>query len=146
MKKMLKIKPFQETLSEKELAKLSKTSVKLGTNEQGIMRAAKQFGFKVKAKNKSTFKDIEKYLNDSIPVIVNWFSRGRSDYSDSCVPDGHYSVVCGIDDRYIYLQDPEIGRIRKIERGDFMTVWFDFTGKRVKPNELVIRQLIAIYK
>lgn len=167
MKKMLKIKPFQETLNagmcgpaslkivlkyygveanERGLAELSGASLKLGTEEKGITKAAKHFGFKVKIKSKSTFKDIEKYLNDGIPVIVDWFSRGRSDYSDSYVPDGHYSVVCGLDDKNIYLQDPEIGKIRKVEREDFMTVWFDFTKKYINPDELIIRQLIAIYR
>jgi len=167
MKIMLKIKPFQETpnagmcgpaslkivlkyygveASERELAELSGCSSDLGTDDRGIAKAAKHFGFKVKIKNKGTFKDIEKYLNEGIPAIVNWFSRGRSDYSDSCVPDGHYSVVCGLDDKNIYLHDPEIGKIRKLDKRDFMTVWFDFTGEYIKPDELVIRQMIAIYR
>ena len=60
--------------------------------------------------------------------------------------DGHYSVVIGLDDEYIYLQDPEIGGERKIKRENFMKVWFDFTGYYLKPEELVLRQLIAIYK
>ncbi|MCX6765192.1 MAG: hypothetical protein NT148_01485, partial [Candidatus Nealsonbacteria bacterium] len=60
--------------------------------------------------------------------------------------DGHYSVVIGLDDKFIYLQDPEIGRMRKIKRYDFMRVWFDFKGDYIKPNELIIRQIIVIFK
>lgn len=167
MKKMLKIKPFQETLnagmcgpaslkivlkyygieaSEKELAKFTGASLDLGTDDKGIVKAAKHFGLKAKIKNGSSFKDIEKYLDEEVPVIVDWFTRGRQDYSDSFVADGHYSVVCGLDDKYIYLQDPEIGKIRKLEKEDFLTVWFDFTGEFINPDELIIRQLIAIYK
>lgn len=52
----------------------------------------------------------------------------------------------GLDDKFIYLQDPEIGKIRKIKRSDFMRVWFDFKGEYLKPNELIVRQLIAVYK
>lgn len=52
----------------------------------------------------------------------------------------------GLDDGFIYLQDPEIGKMRKLTREDFMTVWFDFTEKHIKPNELIIRQIIVIYK
>lgn len=167
MKKMLKIKPFQETLNasmcgpaslkivlkyygveamEKELAKLSKWNKNLGIDDKGIEIAAKHFGFKVKIKNNGSFKDIEKWLIQKVPVIVNWFTRGRKDYSDSDVADGHYSVVAGLDNKFIYLQDPEIGKIRKLERDDFMAVWFDFTGEYIKPNELIIKQIIAIYK
>ena len=167
MKKILKIKPFQETLNasmcgpaslkivlkyygieatEKELAKLAGASSDLGVDDKGLAHAAKHFGFKVKIKNNSNFKDIEKWLDRKVPVIVNWFTRGRKNYSDSDIADGHYSVVAGLDNKFIYLQDPEIGKVRKLERDDFMAVWFDFTGEYIKPNELIIRQIIAIYK
>ena len=164
---MLKIKPFQETLNasmcgpaslkivlkyygveatEKELAKLVGTSPDLGADDKGLARAAKHFNFKVKIKNNSSFKDIEKWLDRKVPVIVNWFTRGRKDYSDSNIADGHYSVVAGLDNKFIYLQDPEIGKIRKLERDDFVKVWFDFRGEYIKPEELIVRQIIAIYK
>ncbi len=163
---MIDIKPFQETLnagmcgpaslkivlsyygvekSEKELAKLCGTKKDLGTDDQGIKDVAEVLGFKVKIKNNSSFKDIKDWLDKKVPLIVNWFTRGRDDYTDEDIPDGHYSVVAGLDSKYIYLQDPEIGKMRKLERDDFMTVWFDFTGKYISPKELIIRQIIAIY-
>ena len=167
MTKHLKVKPFQETLradmcgpaslkivlgyygfnkSEKELARLSGTTQHLGTDQKGLAKAARQLGFKVIVKNNSSFDDIEKWLRGGVPLIVDWFTRGRTDYSDSRVADGHYSVVCGIDSKYIYLQDPEIGGIRKIEKNDFKRVWFDFKGEFIRPSELIIRQIIVIYK
>ena len=167
MKTLLPLKPFQETLNvgmcgpaslkmvlayygiektESELAQLCQTDSELGTSDQDLKRVAEQLGFKVTIKNNSTFEDIASWLEKKVPVIVNWFTRGRMDYDDSTVPDGHYSVVAGLDDDYIYLQDPEIGTMRKLTREDFMTVWFDFTGKYIQPDELIIRQLIAIYR
>jgi len=167
MKKMLKIKPFQETLnagmcgpaslkivldyydiekSEKELAKLCRHNKNMGVDDEKIKRVAGSLGFKVKIKNSSNFKDIENWLDKKVPVIVNWFTKGRQEYSESEVSDGHYSVVAGLDEKYIYLQDPEIGKIRKIKRDDFMRVWFDFKGKYIKVDELIVRQIIAIYK
>ena len=167
MNKHLKIEPFQETLNagmcgpaslkivfdyfginknEKELAKLAGTTKSLGTNVDGLILAAKRSGFKISVKNNSSFVDIEKWLAKGVPPIVDWFTRGRQDYSESDVADGHYSVVCGIDKKFIYLQDPEIGNIRKIEKDDFKRVWFDFAGEYIKPKELIIRQIIAIYK
>jgi len=164
---MLEIKSFQETLNcgfcgpaslkillsyygidktEKELAEMAGWNKELGTDDKGIKAAAEQLGFKVEIKNNSSFEDIEKWLKKGIPVIVDWFTRGRTDYTDADVADGHYSVVAGLDDEFIYLQDPEAGKIRKLEREDFMTVWFDFTGKYIQPDELVVRQIIAIYK
>jgi ABC-type bacteriocin/lantibiotic exporter with double-glycine peptidase domain len=165
MKKFIKLRPFQETLyasmcglaslkivlnyygiekSEKELAKLCKVDKDLGVDDKDIKRVAEQLGFKVVIKNNSTFKDIEKWLDKEVPVIVNWFTKGRQEYSESEVADGHYSVVTGLDDKYIYIQDPEIGKIRKLKRSDFMHVWFDFEGSYIKPSELIIRQIIVI--
>ena len=167
VKIFLKVKPFQETLhidmcgpaslkillsyyglhkTEKELGRLCKTTRELGTNAKGIKHAAEKLGFKVKIKTNSSFKDIETWLKKDVPVIVDWFTRGRKDYSDSDIADGHYSVVIGLDDTFIYLQDPELGKMRKMKKKDFMVVWFDFKGKYIKPNELVIRQIIAIYR
>lgn len=165
--KFLKLKSFQETLgmsycgpasfkivleyygiekSEKELAKMAGWNKELGVRDKGIKKTAEALGFKVKIKNNSNYQDIQKWLNKDVPVIVDWFTRGRGDYSDSATADGHYSVVAGLDDKFIYLQDPEIGKIRKIKRSDFMRVWFDFKGQNIKKNELIIRQIIAIYK
>ncbi len=132
--------------SEQEIAKLCGTTDELGTDDQGIKKAAEELGFKVEIKIDSTFEDIQMWLDKKVPVIVNWFTRGRTDYEDSEVADGHYSVVVGLDDEFIYLQDPEIGKLRKIEKDDFMKVWFDFTGEYINPDELIIRQLIAVYK
>ncbi len=167
MNKHLKVKSFQETLNagmcgpaslrillsyyginktEKELAKMAGWDKNLGTDDKGIKQAAEILGFKVKIKNNSSFRDIENWLNKGVPVIVDWFTRGRSDYPDSETADGHYSVAAGLDNKFIYLQDPEIGKIRKIKRYDFMRVWFDFKGDYIQKNELIIRQSIAIYR
>lgn len=164
---MLYVQPFQEALhagmcgpaslkivlsyygvdkEEKELAELCGTKNDLGTDDKGIRRAAESLGFTVDIQNESSFEDIEKWLDKDVPVIVNWFTRGRTDYTDSDVSDGHYSVVCGLDEDYIYLQDPEIGGVRKLDREDFMTVWFDFSGKYINSDELIIRQIIAVYR
>lgn len=164
---LLPVKPFQETLhqsmcgpaslkmvfdyygiekTEAEIAKMCKVDENLGIDDKTLKRVAEELRFKVEIKNNSTLEDIEEWLKKEIPVIVNWFTRGRADYEDSEVADGHYSVVVGLDEEYIYLQDPEIGKLRKIERDDFMKVWFDFTGMYIDPSELIIRQLIAIIK
>jgi predicted double-glycine peptidase len=162
----LKVEGFQETLhenmcgpaslkiilnyfgvkkEEQELADLMGKTC-LGTDDKGMKVAAESLGFQVVIKNESDFADIQEWLDRSVPVIVNWFTRGRSDYSDSDVADGHYSVVVGLDENNIYMQDPEIGKMRTINRDDFMRVWFDFSGETIKANELILRQLIAIYR
>ncbi len=161
-KSFLTVKPFQETAgmcgpaslkmileyygvdkSEEELARLCGTVPDLGTSAQGITTAAQQLGFKVHTKDNSTFEGIQEWLDKKVPVIVDWFSPG---VGTNAMADGHYSVVVGLDNEFIYLQDPEINGLRKIKRDAFLIVWFDFKGKYIHPNDLVIRQLIAVYK
>lgn len=165
---MLSAKPFQETLhgsfcgpaslkmvldyygvekSEEELAKLTNKDDDLGISSQDIKKAAESFGFKVKIKDFATYEDIQEWLDKGVPVIVDWFFRGRYDYDEDAVADGHNSVVVGLDKEYIYLQDPEVGRIRKINREDFYRVWFDFSSDHIeKWKDMVIRQMVVIYK
>jgi predicted double-glycine peptidase len=162
---MLELAPFQETLhesmcgpaslkivleyfgvhkGEEELAALMRKT-DIGSDAAGFVRAAGALGFEADVRDNSDFDDIRKWLDKRVPVIVDWFTRGRADYADSEVADGHYSVVSGLDDEYIYLQDPEIGGMRKIGRNDFKKVWFDFAGEFITPDELIVRQLIAVY-
>lgn len=166
--KPLPVKPFQETLgggycgpaslkmvldyygvkkSEKELARLCGRNARLGINAAAVKKAANYCGFSVKVKNNASLSDIKEWLRKDVPVIVDWFTRGRSDYGDSEVADGHYSIVVGLDKNNIYLQDPEIGGPRKIKRDDFMRVWFDFKGDRITTwKDMIIRQYIAVHR
>ncbi|MDP2736112.1 MAG: cysteine peptidase family C39 domain-containing protein [bacterium] len=166
MKIYLKVKPFRQKpgestcgpaslkivldyygihASEKELARLAKTTKRLGTGLKGLVKAAKKSGLKTSVKDNSSFLDVERWLKQGVPPIVDWFTRGRKDYSDSEIADGHYSVVCGIDAKHIYLQDPELGGVRKMAKNDFKRVWFDFPGEFIKPSELIVQRLIAAY-
>ncbi len=131
--------------TESELAGMLGIDKRLGTDAAAIRRVAESCGLKVEIKDKSSLEEIDGYLEKRIPVIVDWFSRGRNDYDDSEVADGHYSVVAGLDEEYIYLQDPEIGKIRKIMCKDFMRVWFDFESELIGADNLIIRQIIAIF-
>jgi len=163
---LLSLKPFQETLhggfcgpaslkmvfeyyglmqTEASLAKFCNHDKKLGTSAHDLSQFARQLGFKVTIQNLAEFDDIHTWLRQKVPVIVNWFSRGRTDYDLSEVPDGHYSVVVGLDDESIYLQDPEIGGLRVISRDDFYSVWFDFSSEYISSwDDMIVRQIIAI--
>ncbi len=122
--------------SEKELAKLCRANPHHGTTATNMVLAAKKLGFKAAYKDFSSIKEIKKYLDKKIPVIVDWFS----------LDDGHYSVVAGIDTKFIYLQDPELGKINKIDLITFQRVWFDFEGEMLKKKEgIFLRRIIVIY-
>lgn len=123
--------------SEKELAKLSSAHPHRGTRAKNLVSAAKKLGCKAYYKDFSSVKEIKKYIDKKMPVIVDWFSHD----------DGHYSVVTGIDKKFIYLQDPELGKINKIDLITFQRVWFDFEKNMLKKKQdIFIRRLIVIYR
>lgn len=154
--KLLQVKSFRQTsgmcgpaclkmvleyygikMSEKKLAKMCGATASLGSNAGRILATAKKLGFKGFIKDSATISELAKFLKKDMPVIVDWFS----------VNDGHYSVVVGLDKRYVYLEDPELGRLNVIEKDVFRRVWFDFNGKYLvkSSKNLLIRRVLVIH-
>ena len=120
--------------SEAELAELSGANRREGVGIAGLISAAKALGFHAKAKAKATLEELEDIVNQGIPVIVDWFSTD----------EGHYSVVTGIDKENIYLQDPELAKIRSKPRKEFERVWFDFDGSKPSKENLCSHTFLVV--
>lgn len=121
--------------SEAELARLAGSSETHGTSAEGLIAAAKTLGFEGFVLDLATFADIERYIGAETPVIVDWFSQD----------DGHYSVVVGLDEKNIYLEDPELGHQRSLTRETFFRVWFDFPGDYLTSrDDLILRRIIVL--
>lgn len=153
--KLLNVKPFQETAgwcgpaslkmvlgyygvrkSERELARLSGATRSQGVEAPALAKAARRLGFNALIKDRATLSDIKRFIKKGIPVIVDWFSND----------DGHYSVVVGITPRVIYLQDPEIGRVRAMDVKTFKRVWFDFPGDILRSkNAVILQRMLVVY-
>ncbi len=160
---MIKLKPFRQTpgfcgpaslkmifdyygisIGESALAKLCGATKEKGVSVDGLVKAAKSFGFKTFVKKNSSLADIEYFVKRNVPVIVDWFLKD----------DGHYSVVVDINKRNIILMDPTLRKVliyirrRKLLLEDFYRTWFDFPGNYIKkPSDLVLRLMfVAIPK
>ena len=133
--------------SEIELANIAGTTKKAGTEISQLQKTFRHFGLKTQIKINSTYADLYKYFKKGIPVIVGWYTRGKKEDPDNIMADGHYSVVIGLDKKFIYLQDPEIGGIRKLTRNGFLVVWLDYYGEYPKTKkDIFLRPIIAAYK
>lgn len=155
---MIPLKPFRQTpgycgpaclvmifdyygikMTEKEIAKKAGSIRSIGTNTKGLVKVAKELGFKTILKDNADIKDLKSFIKKEIPVIVDWFSPEGE-------PDGHYSVVVNIDKQNIYLQDPELGHLRSLNLQVFKRLWFDFPGNFIKSsNDLVLRRMLAVH-
>lgn len=122
--------------SERELVRLTGATQKLGVDAKGLLKAARYLGFRGLIKDFATFGDIRRYvLTQKIPIIIDWFS----------VDDGHYAVVVHLNQKRIYLADPEFGRVRSFPLNTFRRVWFDFIPDvPQRKSDFTVRRMIAI--
>jgi predicted double-glycine peptidase len=115
-------------IGENELIKLLNTTSAYGTDENDIVRVARQMGLEAELKDNITLADLEQSIDMGIPVIVNCQSWRGSAYSNAswandCY-DGHYLVVIGIDEKNVYLEDPYmLGSRGFIQRQEFLERW-----------------------
>lgn len=116
---------FGKDFSEGELAVLASAAAGLergmGTEHEGMTKAAKAIGGFVFAKDEGIIEELEYFVNkEKLPVIIGWFDR-----------DGdHYSVVVSITDEHIIIVDPASDEAERwLDRKIFPKIWFDFVGK-----------------
>ena len=126
------LKFYGINVSEEKLAKLSKTTDN-GTEAPEMLDAVRNFDFEGFYLDNCEISDIKRWLDKGFPVIVDWFSTD----------EGHFSVAYKIDNKNIYLQDPELGHSRAISLDTFSKIWFDF--KEPKQEDLTRRRIIVIY-
>jgi ABC-type bacteriocin/lantibiotic exporter with double-glycine peptidase domain len=120
-------------ISEEKLINLSGSTFEEGVEAPGLVKAAEAIGLGGFYHDDADFDDLRRYLDLGLPVIVNWWSTD----------EGHFSVVAGMDNKYIYIVDPEKDeRFSRIPLDTFDRVWFDF--KEPQQTDLTRRRLIII--
>lgn len=129
---------FGVRVTMKKLARETGCTEEKGVEGAGLVRAAKRYGMDGWVKDKAEMADLREWVKRrQVPVIVDWFS----------VDDGHYSVVVDVGRKYVYLMDPEIGKVRKLPLSTFYRVWFDFPGHFMKSNnDLILRRMVVVFK
>lgn len=116
-----------------ELIILTKSSEN-GTPPENIVEAARQLGFQAQLKENMTLNDLESYLDQGIPVIINCQAWRESEipWSED-EEDGHYMVVIGIDQKNVYLEDPKVmGSRGMIPCQEFLDRWHDQSTRNPK--------------
>jgi len=135
--------------SEDEICRLCGHTFEYGCDDAGMKAALEHYGLRVAIYNNSNFQQIAYWIKREIPVIVDWFTGGVQP-GPADLPNGHSSIVVGLDEDKIHLLDPEDGNIRHVVREDFLRCWFDFKGLDAPCidswDQLILRQIIVPYK
>jgi ABC-type bacteriocin/lantibiotic exporter with double-glycine peptidase domain len=135
---------FGRPLREEVIARACRSSDKTGTTGAKLVYGARRLGFVASIVDGADLRTIQRWLDRDVPLIVDWMSAIARRPGRAMMPCGHYSVVCGLDREHIFLQDPAIGRRRRIQRREFMDLWFDFVGVRPRRRDLILRRLIVV--
>lgn len=102
-----------------------------GTSYHNIINFSKRKGYSAKALYKMNLEQLKKLVDQKKPVIVAiqaWADKPVSYLKDW--DDGHYAVVIGYDNKYIYFMDPStLGNYTYIPVKDFLERWHDTDGK-----------------
>lgn len=119
-----------------------------GTPPENIASAARGLGFTTEVKENMTLQDLQLYMNQGTPVIVDaqaWKSNETNTNWTSDEDDGHYMVVIGVDDQNVYLEDPAIlGSRGYINNQEFLDRWHDEYQDGSNNNVTVTRLGIVV--
>ena len=130
---------------ETDLYALLETTPQQGTEPAKIVEGARSFGLKADLREGSTLADLRAALTRGETVIVDfqaWHEgEGKPDWPNLW-DDGHYAVVAGMDEHYIYLMDPSAGPgYAFVPLAEFEDRWHDFEdrhGPRQEHRRLAI--------
>jgi predicted double-glycine peptidase len=122
--------------TEQKLAELAEVDPEVGATEIQLIKAAEALGFRTLHKFEATLDDLRQAIDLwKIPVLVDWFS----------VYDTHWSVVCAINEEYVYLMDPEKVMMRAVPIERWVKVWFTYPGEQISPQDLQMRSMLLVY-
>jgi predicted double-glycine peptidase len=97
-------------------------------------------GLKSELKTQLELNELEAAITKKEPVIVDYQAWGEPENNDySNVWDsGHYSVVIGFDERYLYFMDPMLSSsYGRLEKSEFMRRWHDMETRDGKSHRFI---------
>jgi hypothetical protein len=115
-------------VSEATLARQCRCIKGLGCRVKDVYRAAHRYGLPAKwLRNTRIEVEVEAALQAGCPVLANVQLRLLPSYVPAQPPQMWHSVlIIGLDERYVYLHDPDPemgGRNQRIERAKFFADW-----------------------
>lgn len=109
------------------------TSEEHGTEPPKIVEVAKSYGLEAELREGLELVDLEKALPDRWTVILNlqaWRDTDDGTPWKDRWEDGHYVVLIGIDDHYVYVMDPSsLGIYAYLPRAEFVDRWHDYENR-----------------
>lgn len=111
------------------------TTQKDGTDPRAMADAARSFGLDAAWRERTTLEDLRAALARGQTVILDLQAWRENDptpetWEDNW-EDGHYAVLVGMDDRYLYVMDPSAwGSYASVPIDELDERWHDYESRR----------------
>jgi uncharacterized protein len=136
-------------IDETELMNRLGTTSEFGTFPEEIGRVARSLGLQAEVRDNLSLDELARFTADGHPVVA-LAQVWRSEKSSAANPEedwdsGHYIAVLGVDDRYVYFQDPYL-RMGKVfvPRDLFERHWHQVMGGEATQNPKLMHVGILI--
>lgn len=117
----------------KNLIKQLKCTEKGGTLHKGFTDFLNKNKYSFKVKANASLKDIEEFLQEAVPVIVDY----------QAYHGGHFSVIIGYNKNRFLLSDASYDKKYKwVSKKDFLRRWFE----EDEPGKIVKHWLLTVYR
>ena len=120
---------YGQDLREEQIIEGTHTNHNVGAQEGDLVKFANKNGLTAVYKSGLDLSDLQTSITAKHPVIVQiqaWPDEPISDYSNVWT-EGHYVVVIGLDESYVYLMDPSIlGGHGYIPTEEFLKRWHGY--------------------
>ncbi len=127
-------------LDETAIMQIIGTSEDVGTYPENIVRGVRALGLEAEAREKLTLDEVRRFGHPMIALCQVWRSqRSSAPRPEDDWDNGHYIVVLGVDDEYVYFQDPYL-RMGKafVTRQTFERHWHQIMGGEAAGNPRLV--------
>ena len=126
-------------VDEAELMRLLGTNAEVGTFPDDIVRGARDLGFEAELRENLTLDEVQQFTTNGSPMIaLAQLWRSQRDLSKPAAEEwdnGHYIVVLGVDESYVYYQDPYLRMCKAfVPRKMFEEHWHQVMGGELANN------------
>lgn len=123
------IKNYGDDYDERMLIDLVGVDPKSGSSASQVATAARKLGYDAQPFRFDSVDELATYTNNDIPVIIAIRSFNRPN-------QGHFVIAHEVDDKYVYIMDPNVrGNRRSVPRTELDNRWTfrDRTGVVIVP-------------
>lgn len=133
-------------LDETGIMKIIGTSEDVGTYPENIVRGVRALGLQAEARENLTLDEVRRFGHPMIALCQVWRSqRSSAPRPEDDWDNGHYIVVLGVDEEYVYFQDPYLHMGKAlVTHAAFERHWHQIMGGEAAGNPKLMHLGILI--